>query len=121
MREPEALDLSPLDPRPETERWDGLVASIMARCAGELQRRQSQRRLGVFDGLLAWTRPALATAAALAALSLVALSRNESLTSNDDSSTFIWSARLPAPVEVWLQEGQPPTMLDMLVLDSGEN
>jgi hypothetical protein len=121
MKEPEALDLGPLDPRPDAERWEAMVAGIMSRCAAELQRRQNLRNTGVFEGLLAWTRPALATAAALALLSLVALSRNESLAAGDASTTFIWSARLPAPVEVWLQEGQPPTMLDMLVLDSGEN
>ena len=119
MREPEAPDLGPLDPRIQTERWDRMVSNIMARCAVELRRRQNAPVLGVLDGLLAWSRPALAAAAALAALSLVALARQDNA-ANETNPTFIWSAALPAPVEAWLQEGQPPTMLDMFVLD-GEN
>jgi hypothetical protein len=118
MREPEAPDLRPLDPRSQSERWDRMVSTIMARCATELRRRQTAPSIGVFDGLLAWSRPALATAAALAALSLAALAQQDNVPG--ESPVFIWSAVLPAPVEAWLQEGQPPTMLDMFVLD-GEN
>jgi hypothetical protein len=118
MREPEAPDLGPLDPRSQTERWDRMVSTIMSRCAVELRRRQSAPVIGVLEGLLAWSRPALATAAALAALSLAALAQQDN--APETNPTFIWSAALPAPVEAWLQEGQPPTMLDMFVLD-GEN
>lgn len=119
MREPEAPDLRPLDPRNQLEHWDRMVATIMARCAIELRRRQIAPSIGVFDGLLAWSRPALATAAALAALSLAALAQQDKAPL-EANPTFIWSAALPAPVEAWLQEGQPPSMLDMFVLD-GEN
>ena len=75
MREPERLDLSALDPRRDHERWEQMVHQIMWRSTGELQRRQGSAVFGLFDGLVAWSRPALTAAAALAALSLVAVSQ----------------------------------------------
>jgi hypothetical protein len=117
MREPERLDLSPLDPRRDTQRWEQLVRQIMARSAAELQRRQAAGMFGLFDGLLAWSRPALATAAALALLSLIALSRLEAPT----MTTFFRSQSMPDEMSVWLEEGQPPSILDLIVLRNGEN
>jgi hypothetical protein len=120
MREPERPDLSPLDPRVDVDRWERLVRRIMTRSAAELQRRQAAGVFGLFDGLLAWSRPALATAAALAALSLLALSQLKTPTLAQPA-TFIRSAAIPAPMSVWLEEGQPPSMLDLIVLTNGEN
>ena len=117
----ERQDLSLLDL--PTDRVERMVSNIMERSQLELRRRQhaaaAAPRFGLFDGLLAFSRPALATAAMLALVSLVALQQVESDESTDQ--TFIWSANLPAPVEVWLEEGQPPTMLDMIVLGGEEN
>jgi hypothetical protein len=120
MKEPEAPDLTPLDPRFEADRWDRMVSTIMARCALELRRRQNAPSLGVFDGLLAWSRPALATAAALALLSLVALSQLETRTSLAQSVAYIQSPNMPEPLTILLEEGEAPSMLDMLFL-AGEN
>ncbi|MGH7469042.1 MAG: hypothetical protein ACRENP_13890 [Longimicrobiales bacterium] len=118
MREPERPDLTPLDPRREPDRWERMVRHIMARSTGELQRRQAAGVFGLFDGLLAWSRPALATAAALTALSLFALSQLES---RAQPTLFIRSASIPAAMSVWIEEGQPPSMLDLIVLANGEN
>ena len=115
MREPERPDLSSLDPRRDAPRWEGMVRNIMARSLIELQRRQAAGVFGVFDGLLVWARPALATAAALALLSLIALSQLQA--GSTPQATFIRSASIPAPMSVWLEEGQPPNMLDLIVLD----
>jgi hypothetical protein len=121
MREPERPDLTPLDPRREPEHWERLVRQIMARSAMELQRRQAAGAFGLFDGLLTWSRPALATAAALVVLSLFALSRRGDTPTLIMPATFIRSASMPAPMSVWLEEGQPPTILDLIVLTNGEN
>src|SRR5262245_4369133 len=119
MREPERPDLSALDPRRDGKRWEGMVRQIMARSLIELQRRQGSGVTGLFDGLLIWARPALATAAALALLSLIALSQLET-SGATPQATFIRSASIPAPMSVWLEEGQPPNMLDLIILADGE-
>jgi hypothetical protein len=120
MREPEAPDLGPLDPRTETERWDRMVSAIMTRCAVELKRRQHAPSVGIFDGLLAWSRPALATAAALAALSLLALTQFDGGGSLAQSVAYFRSPDMPEAMTIMLEEGEAPSMLDMFVL-AGEN
>jgi hypothetical protein len=67
---------------------------------------------------LAWARPALATAAALALISLFMLSR---LGTPTQPATFIRAANMPEAMSVWLEEGRPPSMLDLIVLTNGEN
>jgi hypothetical protein len=119
MREPERLDLSALDPRRDPERWEQMVRQIMWRSSAELQRRQGSAVFGLFDGLVAWSRPALAAAAALAALSLVTLSQFRPPTVVTQA-TYFQSPGLPAQVAVMLEEGQALSMLDLLVM-SGEN
>jgi hypothetical protein len=54
------IDLSPLDPSNDRERWEELVGSIATRAVAA--RRQSP----VLLQLVAWSRPALAVAAGLA-------------------------------------------------------
>jgi hypothetical protein len=119
MREPERFDLSALDPSRDSDRWELMVRQIMWRSTAELQRRQSSAVFGLFDGLVAWARPALATAAALAAISLVAMSQFRSPTVVTET-TYFQSPDLPAQVAVMLEEGQTLSMLDLLVM-SGEN
>jgi hypothetical protein len=118
MREPDRLDLSPLDPRRDEHRWERLVRQIMVHSAAELQRRRAVGKFGLFDGLLAWSRPALATAAALVLLSLGVLQFKtpEAMAS---PLTFFKSPGMPQPVSVWLEEGQPP--FDLIVISNGEN
>jgi hypothetical protein len=119
MKEPERLDLDALDPRRDHEQWERMVRQIMTRSSAELQRRQGSAVFGLFDGLLTWSRPALAAAAALAALSLVALSQFQRPTVVTQS-TYFESPGLPTPVAIMLEEGQALSMLDLLVM-SGEN
>lgn len=122
MFEPERQDLSALTP--PTERFERMVAHIMEHSALELRRRAAVMRapsFGLFDGLLAWSRPALATAAMLALLSVIALSQLDRSSGVQGQSAYFRSAALPEPVEVYLEEGQAPTVLDMLVLDKEEN
>ncbi len=119
MREPERLDLDALDPRRDTDRWEQMVRQIMWRSTAELQRRQGSAVFGLFDGLVAWSRPALTAAAALATLSLVALSQFRA-PAVVTQATYFQSPGLPAPMAVMLEEGHALSMLDLLVM-SGEN
>ena len=119
MREPERFDLSALDPSGDSERWERMVGQIMWRSSSELQRRQSSAAFGLFDGLVAWARPALATAAALTLISLVTMSRLDQ--SNPLLlSAYVRSPDLPAPMTLMIEEGEAPSVLDLLVIN-GEN
>jgi hypothetical protein len=119
MREPERLDLSALDPTRDQERWERMVGQIMWRSKAELQRRQGAPAFGLFDGLVAWSRPALATAAALTLLSLAALARQGS-TSTMLQTAYFESSGMPEEMSMMLEEGEALSTLDLMVL-SGEN
>lgn len=69
----ERIDFSALDPTADAARFDGLVRAV--RAAGEPELRRLRARPGVMAGVVAWTRPALAAAAVLAALSVGTLAR----------------------------------------------
>ena len=124
MSDPERNDLSSLDL--QADRVERMVSTILERAAFELKRRQRAGVLtlpgmSVLDGLLGWARPALATAAALAVISLAALSRLDRVVPAGDDAAFFQSAALPAPVQVWLEEGQPPSVVDLFAVADGEN
>ncbi len=119
MRDPERPDLSAFE-WDFNQRRDPMVKHIMWRAATELERRRQAGTFGLFDGLLAWSRPALATAAALALISLYALSQVEARSANGLSGAFFRSAELPAPLQTWLEAGEPPTA-NFIVLTGGEN
>ena len=60
------IDLSIVDPSRDPERWEGLVQSVATRALAA-----RRRRLTVGYQLLAWARPALAIAAAVALVTWV--------------------------------------------------
>ena len=66
MHEPEGVDLSPLDPERDPERWRRAVQATRFRVAAVL--RERERRMDPLDVLGGWTRPILAAAAALVVL-----------------------------------------------------
>lgn len=114
MIDPEGLDLSPLDPQLDAQRWERMVSGIMSRATFELRRRAAAARVPTpLDSLVAWMRPALATAAVLALLSLLALFRAGER--GYHPRMFFESADLPVPVTIWLEGGQAPTASDLLV------
>ena len=119
MREPERFDLSALDPSRDSDRWELMVRQIMWRSTAELQRRQSSAVFGLFDGLVAWARPALATAAALTLISLVTMSRLDT-NSAVTQTAYFRSPNLPPAMTLMLEEGEAPSVLDLLVI-AGEN
>jgi hypothetical protein len=121
MRDPERPDLSAFG-WDNDERWNRMVQRIMWRAAPELQRRRSSAgAFGVFDGVLAWARPALATAAALALLSLLALARLETNRANETQAVlFFRSNALPAPLQTMLEAGELPAN-ELFAVTGGEN
>lgn len=106
------LDLSPLDPAPDGS-LDGLVRAITERAGPELARRAAAR--SPVTVLAGWARPALAAAAALAAVSLVGLSIARSGTSVAPLRRVPEELGLPAPVAEWVAEGRTPTRDDLLI------
>jgi hypothetical protein len=124
MHEPERQDLTSLDLG--GDRFERVVANIMERSQFELRRRAAAPRVTGFsllDGLLGWSRPALATAAALAAVSLVALSQLDRPTDADGEAAYFLSSSLPVPVQEWLEDGEAPGVGDGFgfVIASREN
>jgi hypothetical protein len=61
MNEPEPVDLSPLDPQADAERWLQLTEATRVRVAAVLR----DRELDPFVVVSGWSRPILAAAAAL--------------------------------------------------------
>ena len=95
MMDPERPDLSAFEWE-NSARWDRMIRHIMGRSSAELERRRLAGNFGLYDGLLAWARPALATAAALALISLYALTQADGGSGNNLSGAFFRSAALPS-------------------------
>jgi hypothetical protein len=119
MMDPERPDLSAFE-WDDAARWERMVKHIMWRSSAELERHRLAGTFGLFDGLLAWARPALATAAALTLISLYALLQSEAGPGASLSGAFFRSAALPGALETWLEAGEPPTA-NFIVLPGGEN
>ena len=120
MMDPERPDLSAFE-WDDSTRWDRMVKHIMWRSTAELERRRLAGSFGLFDGLLAWARPALATAAALTLISLYELTQQGETNSGSNlPGAFFRSAALPGPLQTWLEAGEPPTE-NFIFLTGAEN
>lgn len=109
MNEP-PIDLRPLDPTLDHERWERRIANITALAAPELARRATTA--GPSLVLLGWFRPALSAAAVLALCAGAALALLlQSPATPEPAMTE--TLRLPAPVALWLGEEQPPSVADL--------
>lgn len=113
------MDLTPLRQRSEIE-WAALRRSIMQAAAPELALRT--RREGVLALLGLWSRPALAAAAAILALSS-ALLIGRIL---DQPVPFATYAGIAQSLELrdlassWIDEGRSPTRADLIEALEGE-
>lgn len=106
------MDLRILDPAGDGS-LDTLVRAINERAAPELARRAMTR--GPIAVLAGWARPALAAAAALAAVSLVGLSIARSSSSIPPLRGVPEELGLPNVVAEWVVEERDPTWDDLLI------
>jgi hypothetical protein len=114
------IDLSPLDPTLDSERWERRIATIAALSAPELARRRMAAESPSLL-LIGCFRPALSAAAVLAlcagaALSLLIQNQN----SRPEPAVALEALRLPAPVAQWLGEDQPPSVGDLALAIDGD-
>jgi hypothetical protein len=117
--EADRLDLRPLDPMADDERFERLVARITEAAAPELARRFE--RTGLFGALADWAWPALSAAALLALVSTAALALARQQASADDSFAGVVDAlEVAEPVSAWLSEGRSPTTSDLIFALEGE-
>lgn len=111
------IDLRPLDPTHDRERWERRIATITALAAPELARRAmiaDSRAESPSVVLLGWFRPALATAATLALCAGAALAMLLQSPAPEPATPAMTEAlRLPAQVALWLGEEQPPSVADL--------
>lgn len=112
------LDLSPLDPRRDPDRWERMVAGVLAR-ASIPDAIVIPLVRGPLATLAGWARPLLAAAAAIVALSLVSLGGQAPAVavaaSADEPATMVEALAVPEPVAGWITEERGPQRGDLLV------
>jgi len=97
------VDLSPLDPARDRDRWEALVARVVAHAVAHT------RRLTIAGQLAAWARPVLALAAALAffAWAGAALAPHDAATVQSGAAETLTD---------WAVDGTTPTTTQVLEL-----
>ncbi|HEX6323491.1 MAG TPA: hypothetical protein VFZ36_07185 [Vicinamibacterales bacterium] len=113
------LDLTPLDPTMDEQRWERMIGGILMRARPELTRRAA--RAGLLGVLGDWLWPALSAAALAAVVSGAVLAQAGSRM----EGTMLAGGVVPAlglaePVSVWLDEGGGPEVSDLIVALEGE-
>lgn len=109
------IDLSPLDPAADPDRWERLVRAITTAAAPELARRAASR--SVIAEIGHWLRPALAAGivlAAAAAATLSVLDREVEIRPAPVAG-LEEALELGEPVSLWLTEDRAPTTSDLLL------
>lgn len=114
------IDLSPLDPTADAERWEALVQAITAAAAPELARRAATRSVIAIIGH--WLRPALAAGIVLAigAGATLGLLEREADAGSSPTAGLEEALELAAPVSLWLSEERTPTTSDLLLALEGD-
>lgn len=117
MRGNHRLDLTPLDPTRDRDRWERLVYAITRRAAPELARRAQE--FGVLSILGRWVWPTLA-AAALAGIISGAVLANGGSAEAEALGGIADALGLDDPLASWIEEGRGPETGDLLlVLERG--
>lgn len=108
----EPIDFGALDPSRDTVRWEGMIRGISERAAPALARRAAERN--VFVLVADWARPALAAAAALAAVSAGALAWELGDPASAPLAGVEEALQLAEPVSLWVAEERAPTTSDLI-------
>lgn len=113
MTEAEKVDLSPLDPARNVERWDALVQSVASRALSTHRERST-----LSFQVLAWGRPALAAAAALAIVSWAL-----AWSSHGGNARVTADTAQPAAFQLagWAETGKLPETPQMMSVLGGSN
>jgi hypothetical protein len=111
----ERIDFSALDLTSDAALADRMVGNIMWRARAELARRAAARELGAVELVASWYRPALAAAAAIAAVSLTLLATVRPV-APVPTTVFVSASDVPAAMSVWYEEERSPTAAELLVV-----
>jgi hypothetical protein len=109
----ERIDFSRLDPTADSERFEGLVDSIVEAAAPELARRRAQASVVGQVGL--WWRPLLAAAAIAGIISIGALLSYDTPSPTTDTEMGIAEAiGVPVQIAEWVRSEGVPTTEELL-------
>ncbi|HET9986435.1 MAG TPA: hypothetical protein VFQ38_22845 [Longimicrobiales bacterium] len=114
-------DLARLDPREDPERWERMVAAIMAAAQPELARRAARPDPGLTQLLSSWVRPALSAAAALAAMAATVLLLQRQPAVAQASATTLNALGYPETVATYVETGQARSLDELTVALEGVN
>jgi hypothetical protein len=116
----EFRDLAPLDPRLDPRRWERMVGGVMQAAAPELSRRTAAPDPGLLLLIHGWTRPALSTAAALAAAAATVLMLRGPATPAATEEVLSTELGYPASVATWAETGDVPSVEELMLSLEGE-
>jgi hypothetical protein len=105
----ERLDLSALDPRADTVRWERMVSGVLARAA--LAPGRARGPLAVLAG---WARPTLAAASFVALVSAGLLAWSLERRVHESRPQTLAEYILPEPLAEWVADERMPSEADLL-------
>ena len=115
----ERIDLSALDMAEGSERFERIVGQITWRARMELARRAALRQVSPVEAVAAWYRPAIAAAAAIAIISVMALTTIGRHHTDVQPGAYMSGAEVPDALTSWYEEGSSPTAAELLVANEG--
>ena len=116
----ERIDLSPLDPTVDAERFEAAVHLISASAAAQLARRRA--RASVVGQLGLWWKPLLAAAAITGIISVGALLRFQASPVTELENVGIAEAiGMPDQFAEWVRSDEVPTVEELIVALEGES
>jgi hypothetical protein len=104
------VDLSALDPTRDDAQFDAMATQLAERAIAARQATSS----GVLAELVSWTRPALAAAALIAAVSALTLSRMATDAGRSRQPTSADALGIPSRVADWANTNYTPSPLELV-------
>lgn len=119
-RDRETIDFGIFDLERDPEKYERLVGNVMWRARGELGRRARTQNMTIAEAVVAWLRPALVAAAAVAGISLTMLATAGGSESDTEAAVYLSNAGVPSTMTAWYEEDRSPTASDLMVATSGD-
>ena len=116
------IDLSPIDPLEDHERFEQLVGAITERATYQLAERRA--RFSAVGQVAQWWRPMLAAAAVLLIMSVTTLARVDAPAADgqmtqsvsDDEVSFAVAMGVPQQFAQWIGTDEAPTPAELLTV-----